>query len=398
MAYINTPASLNQMFDDIDERISRLETGYNGPQQSADAAQSTATLAQTDATTAISNANVALAQATIAYTLAGTSLQKDANTITNSNNNMTAINANGITVYSGSSMSSGSRVVMNSAGIAGFNSSGSATFSINASTGDVSMTGALFTGGTIYGGQLNINGNCTIDTNGYLIATGATITGTIYATSGSFTGNIYALSGTIGGWTISSSQIYNGSGAFLNGSTGNIGGNEITAFNHILSYGIISTTSGASISSAGNITAVGSATFGQSSGLFEFLSSSGNVRVSSTYSQVASGRTMQITSAGLYGTASSTERKKHNVRPFKINKDALLQLEPVAFNYLESIDEEQNPEYGFIAEDADRLGLYPLVGYDKEGLPDYFAYEKLPIFLLQVIKDQEIRITKLEGK
>ncbi len=107
---------------------------------------------------------------------------------------------------------------------------------------------------------------------------------------------------------------------------------------------------------------------------------------------------MIVSSAGLYGTSASTERIKHNIRPYAINKDVLLQLEPVMFNYIESIDEDQNPEYGFIAEDADRLGLYELVGYDKDGLPDYFAYEKLPVFLLQVIKDQEARIKILEGK
>jgi hypothetical protein len=122
------------------------------------------------------------------------------------------------------------------------------------------------------------------------------------------------------------------------------------------------------------------------------------VRVSQTYNQAVSGRTMIVSSAGLYGTSASTERIKHNIKPYAINKDVLLQLEPVMFNYIQSIDENQNPEYGFIAEDADRLGLYELVGYDKDSLPDYFAYEKLPVFLLQVIKDQEVRIKILEGK
>jgi hypothetical protein len=37
------------------------------------------------------------------------------------------------------------------------------------------MTGALFTGGTISGGSLNINGNAIINTSGFLTATGATI-------------------------------------------------------------------------------------------------------------------------------------------------------------------------------------------------------------------------------
>jgi hypothetical protein len=45
------------------------------------------------------------------------------------------------------------------------------------------MTGASFTGGTIYGGTLNINGNAIIDASGYLTAYGATITGSITAST-----------------------------------------------------------------------------------------------------------------------------------------------------------------------------------------------------------------------
>jgi hypothetical protein len=85
------------------------------------------------------------------------SLQPSANTIVNASNQITAVNTNGITVYSGSSPTTGARIVMNSAGLAGFNSSSTgagngATFSISASTGDaifygtVNATGGTFTG------------------------------------------------------------------------------------------------------------------------------------------------------------------------------------------------------------------------------------------------------------
>lgn len=162
----------------------------------AAAAQAAAAQAQADAA-------VALAQANTAYAEAIGSLQPSADTIVNASNQMTAIAANGITVYSGSSPSSGARVVMNSAGLAGFNSGGSATFSISASTGAAVFSGSV-TGSTITGGTLNIGGNAIIDASGYLTATGATITGTITATSGTFTGTVNATSGYIGsptnGW------------------------------------------------------------------------------------------------------------------------------------------------------------------------------------------------------
>ena len=203
MAYINLPTSLDQMFNDLGDRLSRVETGYNGPQVSADAAQGTAVQASTQATIAQAQATVALQAAQAAYAAGAQSIQISAQTIVNSSNQLTAMNTNGITVYSGASATSGARVVMNSAGIAGFNTYGVTTFAIDASSGAVSTTGAIFTSSTISGGSLNINGNAIIDTSGYLTATGATITGTIYATSGS-----------IGGWNIGASSLYAGSSPF----------------------------------------------------------------------------------------------------------------------------------------------------------------------------------------
>jgi hypothetical protein len=388
MAFVNLPANLQDLFYSITDRVAKLETGPNSAQTTADSAQTTANSAQTDATTAISNANAALAQANIAYTLAGTSLQKDANTITNSNNNMTAINAGGVTVYSGSSMSSGSRVVMNSAGIAGFNSSGSATFSINASTGDVSMTGALFTGGTIYGGQLNINGNCTIDTSGFLTATGATITGIITATSGSFTGSIYAGSGTIGGWTINSTQLYNGSGAFMNGSTGNIGGNTITAFSNILSYGQIVTTSGGYIEAAGYIRALGQ------------LYAAGHI----TTGSAANGYVNALTGQVARSTASS-QRYKHDIVNLRdvpeLNPTALYELPVRAFrfnkDYLPETDDRAEVLVpGFIAEEVD--AIYPTGADYNNGKVETWNDRMIIPAILALVQDQNQRIIALEAK
>jgi hypothetical protein len=376
MAFVNLPPNFQDMFGLINDRIAKLETGPNQAMYTADtaqgtassasaaaaSAQSTANTANSTANTANSTANTAYAYATSAqataasaaaaaanaYSVASTAVQVSANTIVNASNQLTAINGNGITVYSGSSSTSGARVVLNSAGLAGFNSGGTSTFALDSATGNVSLTG--------------------------------TVTST---------------AGQIGGWSLAAGRLYSGTSE-MNASTGNCIFNTGT-FSAVNVSGVINTIGNNAINSGGSITANGSATFG-STNLFEFLSSSGNVRVGATYGQAVSGRAMQISSAGLYGTTASTERKKHNIKPHAIDKDTLLQLEPVTFNYIESIDEEQNPEYGFIAEDADRLGLYELVGYDKEGLPDYFAYEKLPIFLLQVIKEQEARIKTLEAQ
>jgi hypothetical protein len=495
MAFVNLPPNFQDMFYALSDRIAKLETGPNQAMYTAEAAQGSSAQATAEAaqalsqaqaanalgvqalaeaniaiaqgTQAIQTANEALVEADAAYALGAQSLQKSASTITNASNQITAINGNGITVYSGASASSGARVVLNSAGLAGFNSGGTATFSIDASTGGVSTNGAIFTSSTITGGSLNINGNAIINSSGFLTAVGATITGNITATSGTFTGTVNATSGTftgtitssnatitggslnvggnfivtsagaltatganitgaitatsgtftgtvnassgtIGGFALSSTSIASGTSLVIS-STGTItGGNSQTLFYGFVNIGggfptgerlIVAGTSALNGNTGvlGNLTVTNSCTFGAITQQFEFLSSSGNVRVAQTYNTSVSGRTMLVSTSGLYGTSASTERKKHNIQPYAIDANALLQLEPVSFNYIESIDEEQNPEYGFIAEDADRLGLYELVGYDKEGLPEYFAYEKLPVFLLQVVKDQDARLKILEG-
>lgn len=152
-------------------------------------AQSTANAAAAAAATAQADATEALADAVVAYNAAVASLQPSANTIVNASNQMTAIAANGITVYSGESATSGPRVVLNSLGLAGFKTVGgvdTATFSISASTGAAVFSGDV-TGATITGSALNIAGKFIVNgTTGVMTATDATITGTINATSGYF--------------------------------------------------------------------------------------------------------------------------------------------------------------------------------------------------------------------
>jgi hypothetical protein len=407
------------------------------------AAVATANAAAATAGAAQSTANTALAHAATAYAEAIGSLQPSADTIVNASNQMTAISANGITVYSGSSPSSGARVVMNSTGLAGFNSGGSATFSISASTGAAVFSGSV-TGSTITGGTLNIAGNAIIDASGLLTATGATITGTINATAGYFgtvsngwsigsTGLVGVGSGTIVTSTganaivLSSSDNAIGikSGGAYAGWIGSIGSGAIlmhygTSPSSVAypraamssTAGTLSGTasSGYSANTDGTNTIAGTSRFfnsvqvdqsitaGSAGSLFEFLSSSGNVRVSQTYSQSVSGRAMQISSAGLYGTTASTRRKKHEIASYTIDSAALLNLDVKTFKYIPEIDEAQTVQYGFIAEEAQELGLDELIQYDSTGVPDYFAYEKLPIFLLQLIKELKAEIDQLKGE
>lgn len=401
MAFVNLPPNLQDLFYSITDRVAKLETGPNSAQTTADAAQSTASSAQADATTAISNANAALAQANIAYALAGTSLQKDANTITNSSNNMTAINANGITVYSGASMSSGARVIMNSAGIAGYNSSGTATFAINASTGAASFSGNI-TGSAITGSTLNISGNCIIDSSGFLTATGATITGTITATSGSFTGSLYSSNGTIAGWTLASGYFTNtGADTFLYASPGTDGVAYSTIGRGIMRRLQLNGASGTTLGS--NVLAVGGTMSVDSDSTLV-----GNIRsVGTANTTTGSTANMFINSvSGLMArSTASSQRYKHDIVNLtdvpELDPTALYELPVRAFrfnkDYLpETDDRAETLVPGFIAEEVD--AIYP-AGVDyNAGQAETWNDRMLVPAMLSLIQDLNNRIKQMEGK
>ena len=386
MSYINLPTSLDQMFNDLGDRLSRVETGYNGPQVSADAAQGTAVQASTQATIAQAQATVALQAAQAAYAAGAQSIQISAQTIVNSSNQLTAMNTNGITVYSGASSTSGARVVMNSAGIAGFNTYGVTTFAIDASSGAVSTTGAVFTSSTISGGSLNINGNAIIDSSGYLTATGATITGTIYATSGSFTGTITSSSGTIGGWSISSTQLYSGT-TYMNSSTGVI-------------------YAGGSLQTNGNVVAGTGLTVGSGASTFAGNVSTNAFLYNAGYALTTGAANMRINTAnGLIAYTSSSERYKVEIEPQTIPNESILSL--VAKSYFDKIEYEENNNsgtglqrwLGLIAEDIAKLPILKdlLVEY-KDDEPNSVYYDRIAVALIPLLQDHEARLNKLEGK
>ena len=222
----------------------------------------------------------------------------------------------------------------------------------------------------------------------------AVFRGTVYAAAGEFTGKVSAGSGDIGGFTIASDYLYSPTGTFIRAN-----GNCV--FNSVSAYDISTTQSinaGTHLSAGGNLTITGSATMGSASGLFNFYSSTGNISVGGTYGNQVSGRAMLVSSSGSYGTSASTRRKKHNIEDYSINENGLLNLKLKKFNYLEEIDPDQIQQYGFIAEEAEELGLTELIQFDEGGIPDYFAYEKLPIFLLQLIQSQKIEIDSLKNR
>jgi hypothetical protein len=398
MAFVNLPPNLQDMFYSLSDRISKLETSPNQPGYDADAAQSTAVSAQGAASNAYSQAVLAetqatsaLVQANIAYVQAVTSLKPSAYVISNASQQITSIATNGVTVYSGSSPSSGARVTMNSLGLAGYDSSGNATFSISASTGAANFAGSI-TGSTITGSTLNISGNFIVNSSGYLTATGATITGSITATSGSFTGSVYASSGTIAGWTLSGTQLYTSGSTYLDSSTGNI-----ATIGNITAGGTISTAF-TNISAGGSLTGFGLTIDGVSN-LNGYLYNSG-------YATTTSSANAYINSStGLLARSSSSLRYKVEVEPQTIPVQSILQLAPKSFFDKVQADEKGSTDglpriLGLIAEEVAEIPVLAdfLMNKNDKGEPDSVNYDRIAVALLPLLQDHEARLNKLEGK
>jgi hypothetical protein len=380
-----------------------------------------------DAQAALDEADAALAQANIAYTAAIGSLQPSANTIVNSTNQITAINGNGITVYSGASATSGARVVLNSAGLAGFNAGGTATFSVSASTGAAVFSGDV-TGATITGGTLNIGGNAIINASGILQATGAIITGTITATSGSFTGTINSTSGTIGGFTIGATFL-SGTGFFISSASGAGSFNALTANGNLLvNSGLVLATGTSTVSAGGNTfnnvgaINVPSGNVTLTSGRLTTntltvdstatmngdvnLGASQELRVPYAWSTTtANAANVWISSTGQLRRSSSSIRYKENIVDIQqvpeLNPKKLLEIPVRAFMYKQGSieagdDREGTLVPGLIAEEVD--AIYPLAAEYSDGQVENINDRAILVNLLALVQDLYKEIALLKGE
>jgi len=431
-----------------------VTTATSAASAAAAAAQATANAAAATAGTAQSTATAAQSSATTAYNTAIGSLQPSANTIVNSSNQITAIASNGITVYSGSSATSGARVVMNSTGLAGYDASNNATFSITASTGAANFSGSI-TGSTITGGSLNIAGNTTINYlgNGILIASGATITGTINAQAGYFgtTTNGFSITSTgltgVGTGTISGGTIKTaGSSNWVQmaGSTNSmdfyVSGSSVGhivplgAGGVLMHYGTTADPSATTYPFA--YVGAGGAELAYSSAIYLGAGSSGVVLQGATAingntlltGQLEVTGNLQIDAVAAISSPTSTNfdtliynktgtsgtldrvyrvnnlssaQYKDNITyfPEKNYTNIVSQMKPITFTYKpDQVEDPQTVVMGLLAEDIDAIdGAKELVDY-LDGKPNAIRYEKIPLFIIKAISEINNRLAKLEGK
>lgn len=102
-------------------------------------------------------------------------------------------------------------------------------------------------------------------------------------------------------------------------------------------------------------------------------------------------RTVYVNQTGDLGYLASSERFKENIKPLDVDSDKILEIEPVSFKY-----KEGGPDWGVIAEQVDEIGGFDHLLYrNAQGDIDGFAYEKLPVLLLKVCRDQQAQIDAL---
>ncbi|EPF18948.1 tail fiber domain-containing protein [Microcystis aeruginosa] len=94
----------------------------------------------------------------------------------------------------------------------------------------------------------------------------------------------------------------------------------------------------------------------------------------------------------------SSERYKQNIMPLEDDFQKILSLEPKAYQMKEGHGNEDEWQFGYIAEELDQLGLKSLVVYDKSGRPDGIQYKKMCIYLNEVLKNQQNYLERLENK
>ena len=349
------------------------------------------------AAAALADAAAALAEAEDAYTAAIGSLQPSADTIVNASNQITAINGGGITVYSGASATTGARVVLNSSGLAAFNASNNATFSITASTGAAVFSGSV-TGAAITGSSLNIAGKFVVDGT----------TGIMSAIDGTFTGTVTSTAGSIGGFNIGTTFLSSGTGTTgfrINSSTGAAAFGALTTTGTITAgTGLVLTTGTCTVSAGGNaFNNVG--TFGAASvNTTGDMSASGQLYAAghSTASNTANGIVFGADGRIARSTASS-QRYKENITDLwsvpELDPKKLLQIPVRAFtykeDYLKNDDRTAVLVPGLIAEEVD--AIYPLAADYADGNVENINDRTILINLLALVQDLYKEIDILKG-
>ena len=376
MAFVNLPANLQDMFNSLNDRIAKLETGPNQAMYTAESAQGSAQSASAQSANALAQATIAQSQATIASsqaTQAQTSADgKNKVYYSTSTPGSTANQVGDIWYQYGTSSPYTNKVIAQWSG-AGGTSWTSVTVSglviANIDAGSI-------TAGTLSAIEINAGSGGTafhVSPSGFMSAQGVYVKGNIVCDT------INANGASIGGFTIGSSYIGNPSTTYgMDSSTG------YATFSILGTSGIIN--SGITTSS-GNVNANA------------YLYNSGHATTTST------ANTFINSSTGLIARVTSSERYKVAIEPQSIPMDSILALQPKS--YVDKAEAEEKGTtnglprlLGLIAEDLAQIPVLKdlLVVYNDQGQPDAVNYDRIAIALIPIIQDMAKEIAELKAQ
>lgn len=98
---------------------------------------------------------------------------------------------------------------------------------------------------------------------------------------------------------------------------------------------------------------------------------------------------------GLIGADNSSRRYKYDIKPLEADFSAILKAEAKIYRRK---SDTTRIEIGYIAEEMDSLGLKPLIFYDKEGRVEAFDYERMILYVTEVLKIQHKDIEVLQAE
>jgi len=101
------------------------------------------------------------------------------------------------------------------------------------------------------------------------------------------------------------------------------------------------------------------------------------------------------TSTGQLYYDTSSRRFKENIEPLDTDFSRILEATPVQYTRQNA---PERIEIGYIAEDMEALGLERLIGYDSEGQVETFNYEKMILYVVEVLKEQRREIRDLQNR
>lgn len=344
------PAGTNRFYMDSTDSLLSMGNGAfivnNAGQLTATSGSigGSVTIGGTAASTVVNSAANAITSSQVQNNLGGAGIT----TISGGIINTGTINLNNVNVRTGTS---GARINLDSSGLYAYNAAGTQTVKIG-SDGSAAFTGAI-TGSTVTSGDGTDGIQITSD--GYLIGTGG---------SGVRVKNVAGETGT----KLFGNLIY----------TQTLRTNEIDSFD------------------GGDYMRVGRAS---STGGFRVKVSEALYDVTST----ADKRNVAVNDSNILVTTNlSSIRYKTNVNKLNIDYKKILKLEPVSFLYKKEFllegDDETILQYGLIAEEVEKAGLESLVQYNNQNEPKGVDYDRLPVYLLLVCKELQLKIEELESR